>query len=176
MSGEDTAVSFPPEVSEATRVMVLGSMPGRRSLELGQYYAHPRNRLWPLLTDLLGLGENLDYERRMRCALEAGLGFWDVLKHCERPGSLDASIRRTSEVANEFGGLLRQYPRIRALAFNGRKARLAFRSHVERQLSSGSANGIELLELPSTSPANAAVSYEQLRESWSVVRDRLVIV
>lgn len=176
MSGEDTAVSFPPEVSEATRVMVLGSMPGRRSLELGQYYAHPRNRLWPVLTDLIRFGEDLDYERRMRGALEAGLGFWDVLKHCERPGSLDAAIRRKSEVPNDFGWLLRRYPRIQALAFNGRKARLAFWSHVEPQLSRGSANGIELLELPSTSPANAAFSYEQLRESWSVVRDRLMIV
>lgn len=168
MSG-NRAVSFPPRVSAGTCVLVLGSMPGRRSLEEQRYYAHPRNRLWRILGDLLGFDPGAEYEKRVQAALEAGVGFWDVLKQCERPGSLDASIRRSSEVPNDFATLLREHPHIRALALNGRKAAVTFERHVRPLLGPEEIDARAVLELPSTSPANAAVSYDRLRERWSVV-------
>lgn len=168
-TADDRAVSFPPRVTAATRVLVLGSMPGRRSLEEQRYYAHPRNRLWRVLGDLLGFDPGVEYEERVRAALEAGVGFWDVLKQCERPGSLDASIRRSTEVPNDFATLFRERPRIRALALNGRKAAISFDRHVRPLLGPADFDDRDVLALPSTSPANAALSYERLREHWSVV-------
>ena len=164
---DDRAVSLPPRVTAGTRVLVLGSMPGRRSLEERRYYAHPRNRLWRVLGDLLGFDPGAAYEERVQAALEAGVGFWDVLKQCERPGSLDASIRRSTEVPNDFATLLREHPRIRAFALNGRKAAATFERHVQPALGPAEIDARAVLELPSTSPANAAVSYDRLREHWS---------
>jgi TDG/mug DNA glycosylase family protein len=169
MSAEDAAVSFAPRVSTRTRVLVLGSMPGRRSLEIQQYYGHGRNRLWPLLADLLGFDARASYDERMLAALDAGVGFWDVLKFCERPGSLDAAIRRSTEVPNDLPTLLREHPGIRAIALNGARAATSFDRHLRPLPAEQGVDDLAVLELPSTSPANAAVPYDRLRERWEVV-------
>lgn len=90
--------SFPPVVDAGTRVLILGSMPGARSLAEHEYYAHPRNLFWPLMDDLFGIERTWPYERRLAALLARGLGLWDVLRHCEREGSLDASIVTETEV------------------------------------------------------------------------------
>jgi len=107
-----------PLVSPATQVLVLGSFPGVRSLQLQQYYAHPHNQFWPILQQLwpqAGWPPDGDYARRCACALAQGLGIWDVYANCEREGSLDSAIRKAR--LNDFPGLLRALPTTAVRAF-----------------------------------------------------------
>ncbi|HRW07900.1 MAG TPA: DNA-deoxyinosine glycosylase, partial [Caldilineaceae bacterium] len=93
---------FPPIATPDIRVLILGSMPGMRSLELNQYYGHPRNLFWPLMEELVGVPVAAPYAERLVRLNAAGIGLWDSLQAAERPGSLDASIVAHTEVANDF--------------------------------------------------------------------------
>lgn len=122
--------SFPPLARPDARILVLGSMPGRRSLDEARYYAHPRNLFWPFMARVAGFDPGLGYEARVQALLCAGVALWDVLAACERPGSLDTAIRRASERPNAIGELLHAHPGITLVACNGGKALQLFQRHV----------------------------------------------
>jgi double-stranded uracil-DNA glycosylase len=163
--------SFPPVIAPGAKALILGSMPGAASLALQQYYGHPRNLFWPIMGELVGAYPTLPYAERLAALQSAGIALWDVLKHCERPGSLDASIVAGSEAPNDFPSLLSQYATIRAICFNGKKAEQTFQRHVLPLLPAAVTARIELIALPSTSPANAYQSFEQKLARWQVVAD-----
>ena len=158
--------SFPPVAAPDARLLILGSMPGEASLRAGQYYAHPRNAFWPIMGDLLGFSPDLPYADRLQCLTAAGIALWDVIAGCERSGSLDADIVRTSVRANDFAGFLAAHPSIERVCFNGAAAETNFRRHV---LPHATANHCRLLRLPSTSPAHAARGYAEKLAAWSVI-------
>ena len=158
---------LPPSVGTGCRVLVLGSMPGDASLQAARYYAHPRNRFWPVMASLCGFATDVAYEDRLRGLHKAGVGLWDVIGQCERRGSLDTAIVRSSEVANSVGDLLLAHRSIVAIALNGGKAADAFRRHLQPTLPPGRA--LAVFALPSTSPAHAAMNVAALQEAWSVV-------
>jgi len=83
------AESFPPVAKKDARVLILGSMPGVRSLEMQQYYAHPQNGFWYIMTSLLGAKDCDAYDARAALLQQHKITVWDVLKHCVRVGSLD---------------------------------------------------------------------------------------
>lgn len=167
----DYVESFPPSIGSHCRVLILGSMPGVRSLAAAQYYAHPQNQFWPLMQALFGVERDLPYAQRLRRLNDTGVGLWDVLHGCERRGSLDSDIAPGSEVANAIPALLQQHTEIRALAFNGGKAEQAFRRHVQAQLPAS--RPVRLLALPSTSPAHAGMRPAEKLQRWSVLRPLL---
>lgn len=150
------------------RVLVLGSMPGAASLASARYYAHPRNRFWPLMAQLLGFDETLPYAARLAALQARGVGLWDVIAQCERLGSLDGSIRRASVVANPLPATLARLPQLRAVACNGGEAHRAWQRHVADRLPDA-LRALPVLALPSTSPANAAWGLPRLREAWAAV-------
>jgi TDG/mug DNA glycosylase family protein len=162
----NTVTSFPPIVGYNPRILILGSMPGIRSLELNQYYGHSRNLFWNFMGEICGASPELDYQRRVTILQESGIALWDVLQHCERAGSLDADIVTSSEIPNEIPGLLEQHTSIRAVAFNGRKAEQAFRKHIQPQLSPRHLKVLTFLPMPSTSPANASIPKEKKLNCW----------
>src|SRR5690606_13649064 len=105
--------SFPPVVAPDTRVLVLGSLPGERSLAARQYYAHPRNRFWHLIGEVIGLDlEPLDYEQRLAALLQARVGLWDTVASARRAGSLDTAIREAEP--NPLADLAASLPELRA--------------------------------------------------------------
>src|SRR4051794_10003280 len=157
--------SFAPIVSNQSKVLILGSMPGAASLEAGQYYANPRNAFWHIMGELFGAGPALPYAKRVTRLQSAGVSLWDSLQACVRPGSLDASI--TEEVANDFPAFFAKYPNITHVFFNGAKAEKAFRRHT---LFSPTESRHVLARLPSTSPAHAAIPLEAKVKAWSVLR------
>lgn len=157
---------LPAQLADDCRVLVLGSMPGAASLAQAQYYAHPRNRFWPLMSALGGFPAGLDYAQRLAALRRMGIGLWDVIGQCHRRGSLDADIVPDSEVANALPSLWHAHPGLRAVAFNGGKAVQAFARHFPR----GLPEGVAALALPSTSPANASYSFERLRAAWEPLR------
>jgi len=160
--------SFPPIVSERSKLLILGSMPGDVSLKAGQYYAHPRNVFWHIMGELFGARPSLPYERKVEILQSVGVALWDALQTCSRPGSLDASI--TEDVANDFPRLFAKYPNITHVFFNGRKAEAAFRRHALPALPE---NQHIFALLPSTSPAHAAMRLKTKVHAWSVVKEVL---
>src|SRR5471032_1286260 len=107
-----------PVLDADTRLVVLGSFPGVASLAAQQYYGHPRNALWKLLSalwseDLVAL----DYPRRLVALRRHRVGLWDVYRSCEREGSLDSAIR--VPVPNDLAQLRQLAPQLQAVAHNG---------------------------------------------------------
>jgi double-stranded uracil-DNA glycosylase len=166
--GPVRAVGFAPVRPAATRLLVLGSLPGAASLRASQYYAHPRNAFWPILARLLGFDPSLPYEQRLSLLANSGIALWDVGHSAVRTGSLDSAIDARSLVANDVGGLIAELPDLAALAFNGAKAAALFRKHVLPGLEPAAA-ALPRYQLPSTSPANASLSFERKLAAWSVL-------
>jgi len=163
---------FPPISRPDARILILGSMPSRESLARRQYYAHPRNAFWPILTDLLEI-EATAYEERVEQVKRRRVAIWDVLKTCYRPGSLDSAIDERSLVTNDFRSFFDVHPFIRAAFFDGAKAESVYRKHVLPGLS-GAADKLPLTRLPSTSPAHAGMTLEQKKAAWRVLLDYVV--
>ena len=162
--------SFAPLLGNTLRILVLGTMPGRQSLQRQQYYAHPRNALWPILCALATgdrpsytVHQRLGYDERCELVTDAGFGLWDVLASCERPGSLDGNIVRASEVPNDIPALLDRHPETQLVVCNGRTAEKLFKRHIHKQLT---IPVLPVVCLPSTSPAMAALSLQNKFERW----------
>lgn len=158
MTPSATKFSFAVVADEATRVLILGSLPGEASLRQGEYYAHRRNQVWRLMErvterDLVGLS----YADRLATLLLAGVGLWDVIHSAERVGSLDADIRRAT--ANGLTTFVAALPSLRAIGFNGVTASVIG----SRQL--GVDPGPDLLTLPSSSPARA-IPFGHKQAAW----------
>ena len=166
----DRARSFPPIARPDARVLILGSMPGQASLAAGQYYAHPRNAFWPIMSELLGFPPQLDYPARAAALCRVRIAVWDVLYSCRRHGSLDSSIEDDTLVANDLAGFLAGHPAIRHVFFNGAKAESCFRRHIKLAMPE---REIAITRLPSTSPAHAGRSFEQKLLAWRAVSDAL---
>lgn len=151
---------LPPVVGCGTRLLLLGSFPGAASLAAAQYYAHPRNQFWPLLSALLGEDlVGLPYPRRLRRLGARGVGLWDVIAACRREGSLDSRIRDARY--NDLAGLRRRAPRLCAIAHNGAAS--------ARLLPASAALGVPVFRLPSSSPAHARVGFERKLAAWREV-------
>ncbi|MFO1418666.1 MAG: DNA-deoxyinosine glycosylase [Methylotetracoccus sp.] len=160
--------SFPPVAGPDPRVLILGSMPGRASLDAAQYYAHPRNAFWPIMGQLLGFAPDEAYPKRLEALKSAGIALWDVLLHCSRSGSLDASIDTVSERANDIPGFLLAHPTVERIYFNGSKAAECFKRHVRPHLGALE-SGLSCQRLPSTSPAHAALSLDAKLRGWETI-------
>lgn len=153
--------SFAPVIDADVRLLVLGSLPGERSLARGQYYAHPQNQFWRLMGAVAGADlAAFDYDRRLRALLAAHIGLWDVVGSAVRPGSLDGAIREHE--ANALADLIATLPRLRAIGFNGgTSARIGMKALGETKLA--------LVALPSSSPAYT-LAFAQKRERWLALR------
>jgi hypoxanthine-DNA glycosylase len=152
-----------PVIAADTRLVILGSFPGAASLAAQQYYGHPRNNLWPLLSalwneDLVAL----PYAQRLAALQRHRVGLWDVYRLCEREGSLDSAIRRP--VPNDLAQLRLLAPRLQAVAHNGGESARSRR--LTEQL------GVDVHTLPSTSPANASWSFARKLDAWRAVFSR----
>lgn len=161
-----TVVSFPPQVAAGCRVLILGSVPSLRSLQMRQSYAHPHNLFWPFMEVLFGAPTQASYAERIARLHDAGVGLWDVLKECERPGSLDGNIRVRSEVPNDIPALLDTYPTIRVIALNGAKALQVFERRIAPLIPAAHGRSLGIVALPSTSPANASIPRETKLQRW----------
>jgi TDG/mug DNA glycosylase family protein len=150
---------FPPVTRADTRVLVLGSLPGAISLVEQRYYANPRNLFWRLMSAVIGRDlVPLPYEDRLAALLDAKVGLWDTVAAATREGSLDAAIRLHE--ASDLAALAAALPALRAIAFNGATSAKIGRSRL------GAGPEIALIDLPSSSPAYASLSFEKKRDSW----------
>lgn len=158
--------SFAPLAAPDATCLLLGSMPGKASLAAQQYYAHPRNAFWPLLTQLLALPASLAYAERCAALMQHRIAVWDVLHTCTRTSSLDSDIDPASIVPNDFAAFFAAHPAIHTVFFNGGAAATIYRRHVLPTLPAGSAM-LPRIQLPSTSPAHAALDFRQKLARWA---------
>lgn len=155
------AEGFPPVARPDARILILGSLPGQRSIAEQQYYAHPQNAFWRIMEALFGVSG--DYEQRCRQITENGIALWDVLHSSVRPGSMDADIQLQSASVNDFETFLVEHPDIRLIAFNGKKAEQLFGRLVGAE---PAGPHIRRRGLPSTSPAYASMSFSGKLTAW----------
>lgn len=156
---------LPPLIAPNTRVLILGSFPGVKSLQTQQYYGHPQNHFWKLIFSIVFKAFSTprrqeicasSYEIRSKNLLECGIGCWDVYASCEREGSLDSAIRNAK--LNDLASLKKRCPQLQAIAHNGGESH----SHAKHT----QALGLPVYKLPSSSPANASWSFERKLAAW----------
>lgn len=154
--------SFPSLSNPEASVLLLGTMPGVKSLELKEYYGHPQNNFWKLLALVFDEEIPKEYHQKKKLLQRNKIAVWDVLQACERQGSLDNAIMK--EVPNDFTDFLSEHSKIKLIAFNGQKAASYFKKHI--QIS----ENYQLITLPSSSPANAGKSFEHKLTEWKAIR------
>ncbi|MEY8760475.1 DNA-deoxyinosine glycosylase [Chryseobacterium tongliaoense] len=152
--------SFPPLIDPSSRILILGSIPGVKSLEKQQYYAHPQNKFWAIIFELFNEEFTTDYTERLNILKKHHIAVWDVIDSCERKGSLDSEIK--NEEANQIAELLEEYPNIKAIFCNGGK------SYKNLQKILGKNYQLPIFLLPSTSPLHT-ISFEKKLEEWKAV-------
>lgn len=149
--------SFPPLADSNCTILILGSLPGEMSLQQHQYYAHPRNAFWKMMSEILSEAYSDDYKARCDMLLRHNIALWDVVGSAEREGSLDADIKNA--MPNDITGFLQSHKQINKILLNGGKASSLFKKYFKNV-------DVEVIQLPSTSPANAGMSYQQKKEVW----------
>ena len=165
------SVGLSPIWRADAKVLILGSLPGVASLQAAQYYAHPRNQCWPILQQLFAIDASLPYPERLQYAQQQGIAFWDLVQSATRRGSLDSAIISKSIASNRLLGLLTKLPKLQHIALNGKKAAELF----DRQRTTDTelqqwliarAPSLQCHVLPSTSPANASIHFNDKLDSW----------
>jgi len=157
----DASEGFPPISRRDAHILILGSLPGRRSLQAAQYYAHPQNAFWRIMHELTGADGS--YEERCSALVDHGIAIWDVLAESVRPGSMDADIQTHSAEANDFAEFFADHQNVGRVFFNGQKAAQLFQRLVTI---SGRGTTRRFATLPSTSPAYASMPYEEKLRIW----------
>ncbi len=154
--------SFLPVIDNKSKILILGSMPGVKSLQEQEYYAHPQNRFWKLMGLFCNEPElhEYNYKRKLEILLKNNIALWDTIKTCLREGSLDTDIQK--EIPNNIRELLNKYPNIKIICLNGNKAYCAFKKYFP-DLS----EKYKCLKMPSTSPANAKFKLRDLYNIWN---------
>jgi double-stranded uracil-DNA glycosylase len=147
---------FPPLLDHNTRILFLGSFPSIASFEQAFYYAHPRNAFWPILEAIFNVKLETNEAKKAFC-FEQGIGLWDVIGSCVRSNSSDTNLKNC--IPNDFEKLLHDYPNIKALAFTGKKSHDLFQKYFKNLK-------VEKVLLPSTSPAHAAMKFEEKKKVY----------
>lgn len=149
--------SFPPLIFNDSKILILGSVPGVKSLEMQEYYAHPQNKFWKILFEIFNENFTTDYSEKLAFLKRNKIAVWDVIDSCEREGSLDTKIR--NEEQNDVLQLLKDHPNITAVFCNGGKS---FKN-LNKIIAGKTEIPIHLL--PSTSPLHT-ISFEKKLEAW----------
>jgi hypoxanthine-DNA glycosylase len=154
--------SFPPISSHNSIVLILGTMPGEKSLKLNQYYGHRGNIFWKLMFSIFNTPLSTEYRKRKTLLLENNIALWDVLKACAREGSSDNAIQL--EESNDFKTFFDRHQKIKLIAFNGQNAEAYFYKYCNYRPE------VEFVTLPSTSPANTWKSFDEKLSEWNKIK------
>lgn len=152
-------------IDEKSKVLILGTMPGVESLKKQAYYGNTRNLFWQLMAEVTGNKVPERYAEKKQFLLQNKIALWDMCQACFREGSLDSNI--SEETPNEIKTFVEKHPNIKVIAFNGKESAKLFAKHI------GSLKRIKLLALPSSSPANAGISWQTKVSEWNKLKTYL---
>lgn len=164
MKSERIIHAFDPVFDSESRILILGTMPSPKSRELGFYYSHPRNRFWPVLAKIFGEDVPETPEKKADFCLLHKIALWDVLRECDIEGASDSSIKNA--VPNDLSVILNSAD-IKAVFTTGATAARLYKKYLEQE------TGIAAISLPSTSPANAKMSPEELVGNYKIILEYL---
>ena len=157
----DSKTSFDPISNSDTSILILGTMPGDKSIELNEYYGHSRNRFWKIISSITNNPLPLNYTDKKTLLLKTAIGIWDIAHKANRKGSLDSAIK--NEEPNDLNGLISKHKNLKTIGFNGAKAKVLFDKYFTRQ------DGINYIVLPSSSPANAGIDFQNICKQWKQI-------
>lgn len=140
-----------------SKILILGSIPSSKSREEGFYYAHPKNRFWKVISKIFNEKEPKTIPEKKKLLFNHQIALFDVLESCDIKGSSDSSIK--NPVPNDIRTIL-QNSKIEKIYTTGKTAYRLYNQYILKQTK------IEAIYLPSTSPANCRVSFEQLVEEY----------
>ncbi|AFU70515.1 hypoxanthine DNA-glycosylase, putative [Psychroflexus torquis ATCC 700755] len=150
--------SFDPISNSDTAILILGTMPGDKSLELGEYYGHPRNRFWKIISTITNNELPLTYSDKKELLLKFKIGIWDIAHKANRKGSLDSAIE--DEEPNDLDDFIARHKNLKVIGFNGTKSETLFDKYFDRK------SGLKYVYLPSTSPANTGIDFDNICKLW----------
>lgn len=153
--------AFPPIANKDSKVLILGTMPGERSLFLQQYYGHAGNHFWKIMFTILGKAYSQNYQDRVRLLLDNSIALWDVLKHCESENSADSDIK--NEIPNDFNVFYNDHPKVTDVFFSSKKAEAFYEKYI------GKTDGRNYYILPSPSSANTWLSLDEKIIKWKEI-------
>lgn len=153
-----TKTSFDPISNVDTTILILGTMPGDKSLELGEYYGHSRNRFWKIISTITNNDLPLTYSDKKELLLKSKIGIWDVAHKANRKGSLDSAIEE--EEPNDLDNFIARHKNLKVIGFNGTKSQALFAKYFDRQ------SDLKYISLPSTSPANTSIDFDNICKQW----------
>lgn len=149
-----------PVFDENSKVLILGSFPSVKSREQKFFYGHPQNRFWKVISNITNEELPKTIEEKKSLLLKHNIAVWDVIKSCDIIGSSDSSIENVK--INDFNIILSK-ANIRKIYANGDKAYSLFKKYYSKSM--------EIIKLPSTSPANAKFSLEDLCYEWRKIEE-----
>ena len=155
----DLKTSFPPIADPGTEILILGTLPGDRPLQSGEYFAHPRNRFWRIIATISNNPMPENYPQKLALLKSTRIGLWNVLHKARRKGSLDSAIQ--NEVPNKLPAFIAAHKELRVIAFDGRKAEVLYDKYFSRNPQ------LTYISLPGCSPANARFNLRDLCEKWA---------
>lgn len=150
-----------PVFDENSRILVLGSFPSVKSREQMFFYGHPQNRFWRVVSAVFECAVPKTVEEKRSLLLDKGIALWDVISSCDIEGSSDSSIKNV--VPNDLTKIFKR-ANIKKIFVNGKTAEKYYNKYIKNVIKK------EAVCLPSTSPANAAWSFDRLVRAWSVIR------
>jgi len=150
--------SFEPISNPDTCILILGTMPGDKSIELNEYYGHSRNKFWKIISTITGNNMPFSYPDKKSLLIKNKIGIWDVAHNASRKGSLDSAIQ--DEIPNDLTDFVSKHMNLKVIGFNGKKAESLFNKYFKRQ------EGIKYVSLPSTSPANTSIGFDGICNKW----------
>jgi len=150
--------SFDPISNAETTILILGTMPGDKSLEIGEYYGHSRNRFWKIISTITSKDLPLSYSDKKELLLKSKIGIWDVAHKANRKGSLDSAIE--DEEPNDLDNFIARHKNLRVICFNGTKSKALFHKYFNRR------SDLKYISLPSTSPANTGINFDNICKLW----------
>lgn len=156
--------SFVPISNADTTILILGTIPGDKSLELGEYYGHARNRFWKIISTITNNDLPMTYSGKKDLLLKSKIGIWDVAHNANRKGSLDSAIENPEP--NDLDGFIARHVNLKVIGFNGTKAQALFDKHFKKK------SGIKYISLPSTSPANTGIDFDTICKQWRQLIDK----
>ena len=156
--------TLPIFINECSKYLVLGSFPSVKSREYNFYYSHPRNRFFPTLYKIFNEEHSFDIEKRKEFLLRHNIALYDVIEECDIEASYDSSIK--NEIPIDLLGILNNFPNIKVIGVTGGAASKLFAKHLLNKISD---KDIKLVFFPSTSPANAKMSLDELVEHYKCI-------
>jgi len=153
-----TKTSFDPISDTDTTILILGTIPSDKSLELGEYYGYSRNRFWKIISTITNNDLPPTYSDKKALLLKSKIGIWDVAHKANRKGSLDSAIK--DEEPNDLDSFFARHKNLKVIGFNGIKSQVLFDKYFDRK------SGIKYISLQSTSPANAGIDFDNICKQW----------